>query len=168
MNINKVSSDISDTSGGGKNMSKVLNIEFDMSKHGIPCLWEYGGGYSNTGKAGIITDSIGNPKKALYIKAKGTLACDTHALIPISVGDYVIRASHHRKDFNIEIYRVKHIIELNKLISMVRVSEFSMGEWSVDEEFNNDHHLNLMNAVEAAKNKAMDYHCREPYYVIKP
>ena len=71
-------------------MSKEFVIE--RSKRGIPCMWECGGGYSNTGESQIIAGKNGEAKQPIYIRRRGELACCEHALIPISVGDYVISA----------------------------------------------------------------------------
>lgn len=45
-------------------MVSVRNIGLTRSKRGLPCLWENGGGYSNTGTAQIITDGQGYAKRA--------------------------------------------------------------------------------------------------------
>ena len=42
-------------------------IEIIRSKSGIPCLWEQGGGYTNTGYAVIITDKNGDKAKNQYM-----------------------------------------------------------------------------------------------------
>ena len=75
---------------------ETLKIKIVESKRGIPCLWERGGGYSNTGEATLICDKDGWQKKAIYIRRSGSLACEEHALIPVKVGDVVVLASHHR------------------------------------------------------------------------
>lgn len=132
-------------------------IEIIRSKSGIPCLWEQGGGYTNTGYAVVITDKNGKAKKPIYIKRRGHLACEKHALIPIRKGDYFIRAHHHRKDFNIVVRKIKKIKD--NTAEVEEVAEYSMGEWSTRLP---EH---LKSAVEAAKAKALHYHCRIPYYI---
>ncbi len=133
-------------------------INIIRSKSGIPCLWEEGGGWTNTGYAVIITDKNGDKKKPIYVKRRGHLACGEHALIPIREGDYIVSANHHRKDFIIDVLVVKKV---NKSKAEVeRISEYSMGEWvPVLPEY-------LKRAVEAAKAKALHYHCRIPYYIL--
>ncbi len=137
-------------------MSKVKKMELSRSKSGTPCLWEAGGGYSNTGKSQIIAGKNGEAKQPIYIRRRGELACCEHALIPISVGDYVISASHHRGDFEIFVYRITKILEE---ASTEKIAEFSNGEWDAELP------AYLQAAVEAAKEKATCYHCREPHFI---
>ena len=74
-----------------------------LSKSGIPCLWESGGSATNTGETQVIAGADGAPKKPIYVQTKGHLSCGQHALIPVEAGDYVIKAEHHRRDFEIRI-----------------------------------------------------------------
>ena len=37
------------------------NVKVELSKRGIPCIWECGGAYSNTGSATLVCDKYGNP-----------------------------------------------------------------------------------------------------------
>ena len=64
--------------------------KFEISKSGLYCMWESGGAYTNTGSSSIITDCVFKPKRALFIKTRGNLACGVHALIPIEVDDKII------------------------------------------------------------------------------
>lgn len=136
-----------------------MKKSIEISKTGTPCLWEAGGSYSNTGDSFIVADKNGNPKTAIYIRRSGMLACSSHALIPVLVGDIIVSADQHRGDFTISI---GYIIEIDKAATTCCcevVNVFSEGEWDfpLEEKFKA--------AVEAAKDKAMDYHCRTPYYV---
>jgi len=133
-------------------------IKIELSKNNIPCMWEKGGGSCNTGNSTIITDKKGSPKKPLYIRKKGSLAGMNHALIPATVGDYFIQAYHHRKDFEIIIFKIEDIKEDNAFIT--EKYKFDNGEWDICP-------YELLNAVEAAKEKATCYHCREPHYIIQ-
>jgi hypothetical protein len=137
-------------------MSKEKEFVIERSKSGIPCMWECGGGYSNTGKVQIIAGKNGEAKKPIYIRRRGALACREHALIPVNVGDYIISADQHRGDFRIFVYRITEI--LKEAVLAEKISEFSNGEWD-------DRPLFLEDAVEAAMAKATCYHCREPHYV---
>ena len=136
-------------------MSKEFVIE--RSKRGIPCMWECGGGYSNTGKSQIIAGKNGEAKQPIYIRRRGELACCEHALIPISVGDYVISASHHRVDFEIFVYRITEI--LKEEASTEKIAEFSNDEWGAELP------AFLEAAVQAAMQKATCYHCRRPHFI---
>jgi hypothetical protein len=66
----------------------MRKIKIEKTKKGYPALWERGGGYTNTGVATIIAGKGGQPKRAIYIRQRGPLANDDHALIPVEVGDY--------------------------------------------------------------------------------
>jgi hypothetical protein len=144
-------------------MEKNVDFKIVKSKSGIPCLWERGGGWSNTGSSQIICDSVGKPKKPIYVKRKGELACSDHALIPIQKGDVVIRAKHHREDFDIEVFSIASFKSKDgeEAAETSFVSEFNIGEWS------NDNNLKYKDAINAAMAKATDYHCRVPYFVIE-
>ena len=133
---------------------RKLNIE--RTKKGYPAFWESGGGSSNTGEAFIIAGKDGQPKKAIYVRRRGQLALCSHALIPIEVGDYIIYANHHRKDFEISVYSITEI--LKEEASIEKIAEFSNGEWDNLPQF-------LEDAVEAVMEKATCYHCREPHYI---
>lgn len=134
-----------------------MNKTIERTKNGYPALWESGGGSTNTGEATIITNKDGQPKKAIYVRSRGQLANGRHALIPISVGDYIISADHHRKDFKIEIYKILDFEEETAVVE--QVNRFSMGEWDTELP------AYLEAAVQAAMEKATCYHCREPHYV---
>lgn len=136
-------------------MKKFIRIE--TTKKGFPALWECGGGYSNTGEATIIAGKDGQPKKAIYVRSKGELANSKHALVILEVGDYIIFANHHRKDFEIEIYKILDFEEDTAVVE--QVNRFSMGKWDAGLP------AYLQSAVEAAKEKATCYHCREPHFI---
>lgn len=127
----------------------------------LPALWERGGGYSNTGGATIITNGRGQPKRPVYIRRAGHLACDDHALFVVRPGDHVIRASHHRGDFWIRIQRIEAIGE--EAAELVTIATYDMGEWDRPEVA-----AQFEAAVEAAETKATCYHCREPHYYVDP
>jgi len=127
-------------------------------------MWEEGGAGSNTGHATIITDHYGNKVKPIYIRGVGHLSCGEHALVPIKPDYRVIKASQHHGDFTIDIYAITGAIEENE--AEVRLlNHFSRGEWDkvlpADERWMEA----LYDALVAAQEKAMDYHCRRPYFV---
>lgn len=84
---------------------KIKKIAIERTKKGYPAHWEQGGGYTNTGVATIIAGKNGQPKKPIYVRARGHLANGKHALIPLEIGDYIIRV-HHKGDFFIEILKI--------------------------------------------------------------
>ena len=194
----------------------MKKIQAEKTKKGYPALWEQGGGYTNTGEAQIVCDSQGRPKKPVYIRRAGQLANREHALFIIQPGDVIIRANHHRENFNFEILQVERFEEIlyverysmpntteEQLLSWAQESawvrnrrgqvlpetlgeyksaaglyryvliqipetmaicstlaQFDMGEWETEPP------AFLHAAIEAAKEKATCYHCREPHFVI--
>ena len=136
-------------------MSKEFVIE--RSKRGIPCMWECGGGYSNTGKSQIIAGKNGEAKQPIYIRRRGELACCEHALIPVDVGDFIITTNHHRGDFETQICRVEEIQAETAVCSII--GEYSRNEWDAELP------AYLEAAVQAAMEKATCYHCREPHFI---
>ncbi len=139
----------------------MMKMIIERTKKGYPAYWESGGGHTNTGEATIITNKNGQPKKAVYIRTRGSLANGNHALIILEVGDYIIEANHHREDFNITILKVLDFEDKKEEIYAVveQVYEFSRGEWDKEPP------ANLEQAVCAAMHKATCYHCREPHYI---
>lgn len=135
-------------------MKKEFSIE--RSKKGIPCMWECGGGASNTGDSRIICDMNGNPKTPLYIRRRGSLSNDNHALIPVRVNDVIIDAYQHRGDFEIGIYQIKEIKD-DEAVSE-KINGFDYGEWDNPLE-------KFKSAVDAAMKKAKCYHCRRPFFI---
>ena len=142
-------------------MSKEFVIE--RSKRGIPCMWECGGGYSNTGESRIIAGKNGEAKQPIYIRRRGQLACCRHALIPVDVGDFIITTNHHRRDFEAQICRVEEIQAETAVCSII--GEYSRGEWVFSAEPRPGVADHLIPAVDAAWEKATCYHCREPHFV---
>lgn len=129
----------------------------ELSRSGMPCLWEKGGGATNTGNSQIIAMPDGSKPRALYIKGRGHLSGGEHALVHIVPGMYVIRADHHRLDFVIEIYQITSV-DIEEIRGTL-VNDLKEDWWNppLDEKFEE--------AVRAAKDKANHYHCREPHFV---
>lgn len=146
-------------------MTKTKTFELSISRTGIPCLWEGGGGWSNTGESVIIAGPDASPMKPIYTRKSGSLACSNHALIPVSVGSVVIEAQHHRRDFFISIWQIKSIEDTAAEVEMI--AEYSLGEWVFITEPHPEVTGHLLAAVEAAQNKATCYHCREPHFIKK-
>ena len=121
-------------------------VEITRSKSGIPCLWESGGGYTNTGEAQIITDGQGYPKRALHVRTHGDLACKDHAIIPIQDGDHIVTVNRHWDRVSIEVDRIVSIEgDTARTVPETRPI--------------------CVDAINAAVAKSKDYHCRIPYYI---
>jgi len=132
-------------------------IETEKTKRGYHALWESGGGCTNTGGATVICDQNGLPKKAVYVKRSGHLSNREHALVVLAVGDYIINAYHHWRNFWIKIYRVISFQEKYAVTELVY--KFSDGEWNESlPEY-------LQSAVTAAMEKATCYHCTRAHYI---
>lgn len=129
------------------------------SKRGLPCLWEKGGGQTNTGEATLIAAPDGAPKRAIYVRRSGALANEEHALIPVSVGDLVVEAEHHREDFTILVKQITSIHLVDDEVELSTLHVFDMGEWDTEPL------PQFASLIEAAQDKATCYHCREPHYI---
>ena len=140
-------------------MKKQVKIE--RTKKGHPAYWEAGGGYTNTGYAVVIAGMDGQRKKALYVRKRGPLANENHALVVLKVGDYIIEANHHREDFEIEIFKITGFEDKEETHAIVeKINGFSQNEWEADLP------AFLQAAVQAVMKKATCYHCREPHFAI--
>ena len=135
----------------------LKNMKIEKTKKNLPAMWERGGGYTNTGEATIIAGPNGEKKRPVYIRRRGSLACDNHALFVVKPGDVVVKVSHHRRDFEIEIYKILDFEEETAVVE--QVNSFSRGEWDKEPP------TYLEQAVQAAMNKATCYHCRSPHFV---
>jgi hypothetical protein len=145
----------------------ISAISTSVTRKGIPALWEGGGGYTSTGKSQIIANEDGSPATPIYIRQSGELACATdHALFAISVGMIVVHTQQHRGDFRITVSRISAILNVeptetgrnNSQAMLTPLFTFEKGEWDVELP---EH---LVPVVEAAKKKALTYHCRQPIW----
>lgn len=148
---------------------KQEKIYLETTKKGHPAIWERGGGYTNTGFCQIACRSDGSQKKAVYVRSRGSLACENHALVIVEPGDLVIHADHHRGDFEITVFRIDEIrketlgkTEIREALTAycTPIHRFDHGEWDVEPP------ESLNEAIQAAKEKASCYHCREPHYTV--
>lgn len=127
------------------------------SKKGLPCLIEQGGSCRNTGDAMVIAGRSGERKRAIYVYKHGHLSNSYHAIIPINVGDWVIKVARHRENYEIFVYSVSCIDVQEAELTLFY--EFSTGEWNKPvPEY-------LDEAVDTAVKKAFTYHCREAMYI---
>lgn len=128
-------------------MSVIKNfLALVLSKAGIPCLWENGGGYTNTGRAQIITDNQGYPKRAICVRTHGDRACGDHALIPVRAGDHVVTVDRYHNQVAVRVERIDSI-NGNRAELVPETAPI------------------CVDAINAAIEKSNDYHCRDPYYI---
>jgi len=130
---------------------------------GLPALWESGGGSTNTGYAQVVAGPHGEPLKPVYVRRRGHLSCAHHALFVVEPKVWLIRADHHREDFEIGVFQLGEISPAKQTegfeAEVVDYFRFEMGEWDREPpKF-------LEAAIEAAKDKATCYHCREPHFM---
>jgi hypothetical protein len=149
-----------------------MELTLDKTRKGYPALWERGGGWSNTGDAVIIANADGSPKEPIYIRRRGQLACENHALFIVNVNDIIIMTDHHRLDYKTHVYRVESIDAEYKADCLL-LNSYIDGEWEWDWEmghplFTVNESLQILEAVKAAENKARTYHCRNPFYFAAP
>lgn len=138
---------------------KTKTVKIELSKRGLPCLWEEGGANSNTGGCTIIGDTNCRPKKPIYIATRGHLSNGDHALIPVRTNDIVVQCSQWRHDFTINIYKIISFNLEEKEATLELRNSFDMGEWDYDLL------QKYVEIVEVAKNKSTSYHCRTPYFI---
>ena len=138
-------------------MEKTIRIE--LSKRGLPCIWEEGGAGSNTGSCTLIGDKNCKPKKPIYVATRGHLSNGNHALIPVKVNDIVVECSQWRGEFTLNIYRIILLNLEEKEATLKLVNSFDNNEWEFDllQQY--------CDIVETAKRKARTYHCRNPYFI---
>lgn len=128
----------------------MKNINITTSKTGITCIWESGGAFTNTGNATVVGDNFGYPKKAIFIKKHGDLACKEHALIPIKKGDIVLNIERSHDVYQLSWYRI------------AQVGRDCAAIEPIDGCYLNDGCINMLNA---AVKKSNIYHCREAIYI---
>ena len=138
-------------------MEKTIRIE--LSKRGLPCIWEEGGAGSNTGSCTLIGDRNCNPKKPIYVATGGHLSNGNHALIPVKVNDIVVECSQWRKDYTINISIITRFNMEEQEATLELVNSFDRNEWDFDLL------QKYVDIVETAKSKAKAYHCRSPYFI---
>lgn len=114
---------------------KKNTITLTKTRRGLPALWEQGGGMTNTGKAQIIANPDGSPKKPNYIKGSGHRANLCHALFVVREGDIIINVYRNRINYEIQVKRIVKIY--NKTSPLIYASywlsrdcyEKYCGEW---------------------------------------
>jgi len=146
---------------GRKETEMRDKIYLEMTKKGYPAIWEEGGGYTNTGSATIVASPNGERLMPAYINQRGSLSCGQHALFIVHVDDIIVEADHHRRDFEINVYRITAIREEDGrfVADLDLINQYSSGEWESDLQ------PELEDSVHAAIEKATTYHCRRPIYI---
>jgi hypothetical protein len=145
---------------------RITTIKISATNRGFPAMWESGGGLSNTGYSQIITDRQGEPRRPVFVRNRGDLACKEHALITVHEGFYIVKAGRHHDDYSFSISRI--------VTTKVRDLDGKKWEATADVELLNSFRNNawekpldpkLEAAVKAARRKTQEYHCRSPYFI---
>ena len=138
--------------------------KLEETKKGHFALWEWGGGFTNTGDATIICNSDGSKKKAIYVRRKGHLANAEHALVTVNVNDYIIDLFRRRNNYTIRVYVIEGFVKSqngNDMCALLQeVFRYQGNKW-----FPSELPSFLEPAIEAGKEKSKCYHCREPHFV---
>lgn len=155
---------------------KGAKMKLTIHNTNKPCLWEEGVGELFIGHAVIIAGRNGETLNAVLInKNDWTIPIKNHALIPVTVGCYIIEAACHPLDLSAHTYwynkaspRVKALVRVHQIIAVdintaeaetLEINKFIGGKWAKPLA------PNLDNAVEAAINKATCYRCSKPHYI---
>lgn len=143
-------------------MELCIPVELSRGK-GIPCVWEEGGSTkSGNGEATIVTDKNGLPKTALTVKDRYN---GKHALIPVELGDFIIRVSRARNEFFIVVGKIVDFDLKNPAKTICGVlATYGEDTWT-SPELPARIIPNLDKAVEAARCKSADILCSRPYYI---
>jgi hypothetical protein len=136
------------------------SIYIKPTKSGLPSISECGGASTNTGYARIISSINGKRKKPIYIPKKGMLSNSDHAWFVIKENEIIVTVSHHNKDFEIKVLRVKEIVN-DKDNSKINVELIEHYEKETQRDY---HNSPFLEAIKNAISKATTYHCRVPFY----
>lgn len=163
---------------------KVKKLKM-TKRHKIPCVWEKGGQRGKSGKekgkATIVCDKYGRPKRAIYVEANPH-CCSAHAMIPVKKEDIIIEVRYNGKSSqcDIKLFQIEYINESYneaevKLIAgyhsykrryikveKVReyICEFCYGYW-----YNKEIAKEYKDAILAAFDKATCNGCKRPYFI---
>lgn len=131
----------------------------ELTKTKKPALWEEGGGFSNTGSATIVADKNGGKKRPLFVRNKGHLACEKHALVPLHVGDVVVTVWRHRDTYDLQVVRIVSIVADQATVETICAVKGSAEQCLAETPDI------FKAAVSAALKKSAIYHCRYPVFV---
>lgn len=139
----------------------LLNISGTKIRY---VLYEQGGGMSNTGHALVYCNSEGEALKPLYIIRRGHLALGKHAAFGLWEHQTMIEihASHHRRSFYLALNKVTATKQELVTEKLWGISEVDRDNWK---EALPNMYTQYTRAIEAAIDKALCYHCREPHYL---
>jgi hypothetical protein len=128
------------------------------SKNKVPCMWEKGGQREGKRYAQLIAGKDGQYKRPLLINYNIYEETDEHALLPISVNNYVVDVERSEEGIDIKVFKVKDI-ENNQVVTSMTNHYFN-GKW------NQEPQMLLYDVIESALKKTKDKENCAPYYVM--
>lgn len=137
----------------------VVNIS--RTQKGYPAVWEKGGALTNSGKSQVVTGPRGERLAPIFVRTKGHLANEEHALFIVRPGYFVVRAGWHRNEIWVFIVKLESFENDKAKASTVvdwegTMEDFNSGKHSIPPQF--------IEAAKAALKKSQEYHCRRPFY----
>ena len=84
-------------------------MKLEVTKRGLPAIWECGGGSTNTGNSQVVAGENGERLSPIYIRRSGSLSNSDHAFFVAKEGMVIVESTQHRGDFTGKILRVKKI-----------------------------------------------------------
>ena len=131
-----------------------------FTRSGRLAAWESGGGLSKRGEALLWALHSGEKPAPIFVRRRGHLACQEHALIPLSEGHYAVHVDRIDDDvYSVVVYYVKKIKK--EEIELLKLCFFdSETGWE-----GTPAPRKLKAVVDAAVKKSRDYHCRDAYWV---
>jgi len=134
-----------------------VTVQIVRTAKSLAVLWEQGGGFSNTGRATLVAGPNGEKLRPLYVRRKGHLACEDHALFRIWPGCLVAKAGHSRRNGEeVVVWRIEEI--RGEEAELVRLFTRKDGVWDREPP------PGIRAFAEEAARKAHCYHCRHPHW----
>ncbi len=138
-------------------------IKIEITKSGLPALWECGGSLTSTGSATLVAGPKGEKLKPLVVRTSGHLACEKHALLPAAIGCLVAQAAHQGGLGSTTVSQITGFVgvegkrpKIDEVGGLTVEAELQVIEMTTEE---------LRVFGEAVHKKARAYHCRWAYWI---
>jgi hypothetical protein len=126
--------------------------------HQIPCVWERGGGLSDTGSVTLVTGPKGEPKSGLYFRS----GFGDHALVPVVPGDYVLHIYRYHDSCFVWVNLIyKDEAVKSKVVALYGAEVMSEFNYQLPEEY-----AFLQKALLAGFQKSLVDHCRNAVWAV--
>lgn len=140
-------------------MIEMITFPVEVTKSGLPSLWEQGGAIGTVGYSQIICRQDGLPKTFTFAPQKGNLACGQHALFVLIPGDIVINIASSLVTHTVIhglIMRIRSLATKNVALAEI-INVFKDGRWLSETG-------PLTEAVSSAIAKSFDLNCHSIYF----